>query len=83
MLGEQNLLDDFDEITIELKKDGYYYRASAEGERFEREGTFLYDCDSKQIVFDGFLVGTVDEGELTFSVQLGDQIFWACFLRKG
>ncbi|MBO4989465.1 MAG: hypothetical protein J6D37_03955 [Clostridia bacterium] len=82
-LGEKNLLDDFDKITIELKEDGYCYRAVSQGEIFEREGTFVYDPEAKQIIFDGNLYGTIDRGELSFGMQLGDRYFWANFLRRG
>ncbi|MBO5526055.1 MAG: hypothetical protein J5993_04820 [Clostridia bacterium] len=78
-LGEQNLLDEFERVTIELKKDGYVLRAKTKGGKYEREGTYTY-CEETGEFATEYAVGMLENGELTFGRQIGDRYFFARFV---
>lgn len=79
VMGRENLLDEFERVTIELKEDGYIYRFETLEGKMERKGKYIYDETEHTIVLDG-MRGELKDGLLTFGKQIGEQYFFARFV---
>lgn len=79
VMGKENLLDEFEKVTIELKRDEYRLHFQTEEGKRERTGTYIYDETSGRLVLEG-VMGYLVGNELTFGKQIGDKYFFAKFV---
>lgn len=89
-LGEEDFLQRFDEITLELKSDGefiLYYRECG-GQRRRETGKYQYDVKDKTVTFSANKAGTIkkafllENGVLTGTARLGNKTVTVKFMQK-